>query len=123
MRGARIISLVLMIAALTATSRAIADSPTDSYVSAVTPRVQQRLVLPAGFSQKRSFVLATLTIARDGRLVAARITRGSGNELLDNAVRDAIRRAAPFRPLPSHLRGDRAELGATIELTLSRRLS
>jgi protein TonB len=52
-------------------------------------------------------VVARLTVARDGRLVGESLVKSSGSAELDRGVMTAIRRAAPFAPLPADLAQDR----------------
>jgi protein TonB len=48
----------------------------------------------------RGVVVARLTVARDGELVDLSLRKQSGSAGVDGSVLDAIRRAAPFPPLP-----------------------
>ncbi len=61
---------------------------------------RQRLDDPPGI------LVARLTVARDGRLLRAELAQSSGSPRLDNAMMDAIYRAAPFPAPPPEL-GDR----------------
>ena len=45
-------------------------------------------------------VIARLTVARDGGLIDLSLSRQSGSAGVDGSLLDAIRRAAPFAPLP-----------------------
>lgn len=45
-------------------------------------------------------VVARLTVARDGGLVDLSLPKQSGSSEVDSSVLDAIRKAAPFAPLP-----------------------
>ena len=53
-------------------------------------------------------VVVRLVIARDGRLLDARVERSSGVPAIDAAEVDTVRRAAPFPPLPLHVAGETA---------------
>lgn len=55
---------------------------------------------------QRGRVVTRVTIARDGRLIDARIDISSGWPLLDRAELEAIRRGAPFPPVPPNMPGD-----------------
>lgn len=50
------------------------------------------------------------TLLADGRVDDVRLTRGSGFDRFDHEVLDAVRRAAPFGPVPSALNLGRARL-------------
>ncbi len=52
-------------------------------------------------------VVALVTIARDGRLLDAAISRSSGSKTLDKATLDVIHSAGPYAPLPNDVLGDR----------------
>jgi periplasmic protein TonB len=45
-------------------------------------------------------VIATVGINRDGSVHSIDITRSSGSTILDDAVKDIVRRSAPFPPIP-----------------------
>jgi protein TonB len=45
-------------------------------------------------------VIARLTVARDGGLIDLSLSKQSGSAGVDGSVLEAIRRAAPFSPLP-----------------------
>jgi len=47
---------------------------------------------------KRAVVLSTVT--RDGKLLESKIDTASGSEAWDKAALEAVRKAAPFPPLP-----------------------
>jgi protein TonB len=51
-------------------------------------------------------VVTRITIKRDGGLVDVRIDTSSGWPLLDQAELEAIRRGAPFPPVPANMPGD-----------------
>jgi protein TonB len=86
-------------------------------------RIQQQIFYPslAGRIEKQGIAVAGITVRRDGKLVEARILRSAGNEMLDDAVLDAIRRAAPFRPLPPDFQGDRVNFTLSVEFLVRRR--
>ncbi len=51
-------------------------------------------------------VLLAFTVKADGELVDVSILKSSGSEVLDDAARESISRAAPFPPIPSELDQD-----------------
>lgn len=56
----------------------------------------------------------SVTIDRQGRLVAARLSRGSGHALLDEAARDVVRRAAPYPRPPEGVGGNTYSFSFTL---------
>ena len=50
-------------------------------------------------------IVATFTIDRSGKLLDCKITKSSGVPEADKAVKDAIEKTAPFRPLPKEFKG------------------
>lgn len=55
-----------------------------------------------------------LTILKDGSLENVEITESSGNELLDNAALESIRRAAPFPPIPESIERNKIDISVYI---------
>ena len=47
-----------------------------------------------------------MTIARDGQLIDVKIDTSSGWPAIDAAELEAVRRAAPFPPVPADMPGD-----------------
>ena len=46
-------------------------------------------------------VVVVFTIAPGGQIVAARVSRSSGHDLLDEAAQNTIRRVGQFPPFPA----------------------
>jgi len=57
-------------------------------------------------ANQRGRVVTRVTIARDGGLIDVSLDSSSGRPALDAAELDAIRRAAPFPPVPANMPGD-----------------
>lgn len=68
-------------------------------------------------------VVTRVTIARDGRLIDARIDKSSGWPAIDAAELETIRKSAPFPPVPGDMPGDPLILILPIhyDLTFSRK--
>ncbi|MDO9532066.1 MAG: energy transducer TonB [Deltaproteobacteria bacterium] len=64
-------------------------------------------------------VVVVFTIAPGGQIMAARVSRSSGHDLLDEAAQNTIRRVGQFPPFPAAL--NRQQL--TVEVPLAFRLS
>src|SRR5215471_7977210 len=56
-----------------------------------------------------------LFIGRAGEVLRAQLVQSSGNELFDNAVLTAARKAGPFAPPPDHLRTMLRDTGVRLE--------
>jgi protein TonB len=65
-------------------------------------------------------VIARLTIARDGSLVDLSLPKQSGSAGVDGSVLDAIRKAAPFAPLPKGFADNRFTFIVPINYTPER---
>ena len=80
----------------------------NDYVSRVFRHLERYRVYPAVARENNQGgrVVTRVTISRDGGLVDARIDTSSGWPVIDSAELDAIRKAAPFPPVPSDMPGD-----------------
>lgn len=68
--------------------------------SAYLKKVYQDAWIPPGNAQGNPVVKVEIVIARDGRVVSARITRKSGDGALDRSVQTTLDRFRKLRPLP-----------------------
>lgn len=73
----------------------------------------------ARMRRQEGVVMLYFAIDRDGRLLNYRIERSSGHRLLDEAVEQMIRRAAPLPPVPPDLFDGRFEVVVPIRFTIS----
>jgi protein TonB len=55
-------------------------------------------------------LLVAILVGARGELLDVQITRSSGSRALDAAVVDAVRRAAPFPPIPKEVAADRVTI-------------
>ncbi len=85
-------------------------SPFAPYVSSWVRRVERigTVNYPNAARQARltGSPVIEVVIGRDGRLLSARILRGSGHPQLDAAALDILRLASPFDPFPPRLARD-----------------
>jgi protein TonB len=58
--------------------------------------------------------VVVFTIAPGGQIVAARVSRSSGHDLLDEAAQNTIRRVGRFPPFPGEL--NRQQLAVEVPL-------
>lgn len=81
----------------------------EDYLWQVVRKISQYRFYPRSSREQseEGLVIVQLTIARDGRLLGATLSKSSGYPTLDNAVLETIRQAAPYAPLPSGITGDR----------------
>lgn len=74
----------------------------NAAVSNYPGQVRRKLTRAVRYrGRDRGEVLVSFTVSQSGGVTSARISRGSGSANLDQAALDAIRRAAPFPPIPS----------------------
>lgn len=80
----------------------------NDYLSRVFRHLERYRVYPQVAQQNNQSgrVVTRVTINRDGGLIDARIDTSSGWPVIDSAELDAIRKAAPFPPVPSDMPGD-----------------
>ncbi len=87
----------------------------DDYLYQVLHKFSQYLPnLQQGQAREGGSIALTFVIARDGRLVDARIAKSSGISSLDRSLLEAMRAASPYPPLPSEISGDRATFYAPL---------
>ena len=80
----------------------------NDYLARVARQIAQQRVYPAGAlsNHQRGRLVARVTVARSGQVVDVRIGTSSGWPAIDQAELEAIRKAAPFPPVPSDMPGD-----------------
>ncbi|MBS0520107.1 MAG: energy transducer TonB [Proteobacteria bacterium] len=79
----------------------------DNYLWQVTSKlVGYRYYAKVDVSQATTVV--RIVIARDGRLLDARIAQSSGFPVLDNGVLAGVRAGSPYAPLPPEIKGESA---------------
>lgn len=75
---------------------------------------------PPGIAEDKAITHASVTIARDGRVVTARITKPSGNAAVDASVRRALDRVKFVAPLPAESREAERTVPLVFDLTAKR---
>ena len=80
----------------------------DTYFNRLARHISQFRFYPraAADNNQRGRVVARLTISRDGRLIDVKVDKSSGWPIIDAAEVEAIRKAAPFPPVPADMPGD-----------------
>ncbi|MBD3765824.1 MAG: TonB family protein [Rhodobacterales bacterium] len=89
-----------------------------SWGATIRARVERRRIYPPAARGAQGTVVLRLTVARDGRLIAADLARGSGNGALDDAALQAARRAGRFPAAPAALTG--AQFRFDLPMTFAR---
>jgi colicin import membrane protein len=84
------------------------------YLNAWTP--------PAGLDAEKAVTKTSVTIARNGRVVAARITVPSGNAAMDASVRRVLDRVKFVAPLPPDSKESERSVPVVFDLTAKRDL-
>ena len=94
-----------------------------SYFSKIKDRIEMNWNYPmlAQVRGQQGDLLLRFTIAREGDVERIVLLKGSGHPLLDEAAIAAIRKAAPFPPIPVRLELDRLNILATFEYILGYR--
>lgn len=85
--------------------------PAHPYLTAVAARIQQYWAYPCtpdnstgGCDYLQADLIVEVAINPDGRLATVRVARSSGIPLYDDTAVNAVKRAAPFGPVPAELR-------------------
>ncbi|MGH7362945.1 MAG: energy transducer TonB [Candidatus Methylomirabilales bacterium] len=88
-----------------------------AYLEGVKRRVEREWRYPL-LAQERGFtgkLVIEFAIRQDGRLARLRLADSSGVSILDDAALEAIRKAAPYSPLPEAMGLDRLNIVASFE--------
>lgn len=89
-----------------------------SYLIGVKRKIELVFSVPYSAAQGRVGVpVVGFTIQRNGRLSEAVLLRSSGHGVVDRALLEAVKRAAPYYPFPSHLPD--AEISIRVYATFS----
>ncbi|MEE9613391.1 MAG: cell envelope integrity protein TolA [Thermodesulfobacteriota bacterium] len=91
-------------------TRELFDLEFKAYYNEVGARIQSMWVYP-GEPQKGLEGWVSIKIGRDGDLKEVKIEKSSGNGIFDGSAIRAVKKAAPFPPLPEGIRGDFLEIG------------
>lgn len=83
------------------------------YMRELERRIKRNWNPPKGDSSKR--VVIYFKIARDGKLLAASVSRSSGQPLADQAAKAAVELTAPFSPLPPEYKGSSIDIDFTFD--------
>jgi TonB family protein len=94
--------------------------PYANFLSAVKSIYTDAWLAPVGVTDDSATTTAEITIARDGRVISATITRFSGNSAVDQSVQATLDRVRVAVPLPDDAKEDRRTV--TINFNLKAKL-
>lgn len=72
-----------------------------SYFAGIKRKIELVWGYPAGANGIEGDVVVDFVIGRNGKLESATLVRGSGHRALDEEALSAVRKAAPYAPIPS----------------------
>jgi periplasmic protein TonB len=78
------------------------NAAVSNYPGKVASQLRRALRYPREARREgiKGTVVVSFTVSRNGSVGGVRIARSSGSPVLDRAAGEAVRRAAPFRPIP-----------------------
>ena len=94
--------------------------PYANFLQAVKSRYQQAWIVPDGITDDNATVAASVTIARDGTVMSARITRSSGNAAVDRSVQVTLDRVKWAAPLPDDAKEDQRTVSINFNVAAKR---
>lgn len=82
---------------------AAGNAAVSNYPGKVASKLRRSLRYPREARSKRirGEVVVSFSVSANGGVSSVRIARSSGHSILDNAAKDAVRRAAPFPRIPA----------------------
>lgn len=92
---------------------AIKEPDFGPYMRELQRRIKMHWDPPKGNESKR--VVLLFKIAKDGRLLSCSVFKSSGLQNADNAALNAVKLAAPFRPLPPEFKGQSIDIQFTFD--------
>lgn len=92
---------------------AIKEPDFGPYMRELQRRIKMNWDPPKGNESKR--VVLLFKIAKDGRLLSCSVFKSSGLQNADAAALNAVKLAAPFRPLPPEFKGQNIDIQFTFD--------
>ncbi len=92
---------------------AIREPDFGPYMRELQRRIKMNWDPPKGNESKR--VVLLFKIAKDGRLLSCSVFKSSGLQNADAAALNAVKLAAPFRPLPPEFKGQNIDIQFTFD--------
>ncbi len=95
-----------------------ADSPVAWYYALVRQIMYDAWEQPGGLSAEAGWTAeVTIRVERDGTVSDWKMTRPSGNSMMDDSVKKAVESVKQIRPLPSQFVGNYQDIVVLFELT------
>ncbi len=94
--------------------------PYANFLQAVKSVYQNAWIVPDGITDMNATVGASVTIARDGKVVSKRITRSSGNPAVDRSVQVTLDRVKYAAPLPDDAKENERTVGINFNVAAKR---
>lgn len=82
-----------------------------AYFTIIRDRINDNWFYPEGFNRKGVSVIVSIRIGRGGELIENRVEESSGNRQFDLSLMHAVKKSAPFPPLPVDFDGEYLETG------------
>jgi TonB family protein len=92
-------------------SKASLEKKYSAYYGVLKERVDSVWQFPEGLKDNNISVIVSVKIARTGKLLDVSVEKSSGDHAFDASLLKAVRKAAPFPPLPVDLEGNFLETG------------
>jgi TonB family protein len=92
-------------------ARASLESKYPAYYGLLRDKVQENWIYPQGLKDATVSVIVSIKIARSGKLLDVAVEKSSGDKAFDESLLKAVKKAAPFPPLPVDMEGSYLETG------------
>lgn len=98
----------------------VGNAPVSNYPGKIVAKLKRMLRYPAQARRQgiRGETRVSFVVAADGSVGTMRVVGSSGSDILDEAALDAVRRAAPFPPIPES--AGRSSWNFTVPLAFTR---
>lgn len=93
-----------------------------NFLQAIKSIYANAWILPDGVEDNEATTVASVTIARDGKVVSARITRFSGDSVVDHSVQTTLERVRNVPPLPENAKEDERTININFNVKAKRLL-
>lgn len=92
-------------------ARADLERKYPAYYGVIRDKVQDNWIYPEGLKDGAISVIVSIKIARTGKLLDVSVEKSSGDQAFDASLLKAVKKAAPFPPLPVDMEGSFLETG------------